>query len=219
MRDAEATPTASTVRKGRKFDQVLEGARAVFMRDGFEGASVDEIARAAGVSKATLYSYFPDKRLLFAEVAKSECLRQADNAIELLQGDHDPRRVLVEAGRRIIAFFTSDFGLSMYRLCVAESHRFPDLGAYFYRSGPQLLRERLTDYFREAVAEGRLEIQDFDLAADQFAELCRASFFPRLLCGVQNDIPETEIMRVLNGAVDMFLARYACKEAKEQGAR
>ncbi|WP_372674886.1 TetR/AcrR family transcriptional regulator, partial [Aquicoccus sp.] len=48
-------------RSGRKFDQVLEGARKVFMADGFERASVDDIARAAGVSKATLYSYFPDK--------------------------------------------------------------------------------------------------------------------------------------------------------------
>ena len=55
-----------TIRKGRKFDQVLEGARSVFLADGFEGASVDQIAKVAGVSKATLYSYFPDKRLLFA---------------------------------------------------------------------------------------------------------------------------------------------------------
>ena len=64
---------APIVRKGRKFDQVLEGARSVFMADGFEGASVDDIARAAGVSKAPLYSYFPDKRLLCVEVATQEC--------------------------------------------------------------------------------------------------------------------------------------------------
>ena len=62
--------TATVVRTGRKFDQVLAGAREVFMADGFEGASVDDIARAAGVSKATLYSYFPDKKLLFMEVAR-----------------------------------------------------------------------------------------------------------------------------------------------------
>ena len=52
------TATVTTIRpeikKGRKFDQVLEGAREVFMRDGFEGANVDDIARSAGVSKATL---------------------------------------------------------------------------------------------------------------------------------------------------------------------
>jgi len=74
--------TTPSVKKGRKFDQVLIGARDVFLRDGFEGASVDDIAKAAQVSKATLYSYFPDKRLLFMEVAKTECRRQADSAIE-----------------------------------------------------------------------------------------------------------------------------------------
>ncbi len=58
-------------RKGRKFNQVLDGARTVFLRDGFEGASVDEIARVAAVSKATLYSYFADKKVLFAAVAKA----------------------------------------------------------------------------------------------------------------------------------------------------
>src|SRR5210317_1385244 len=71
-------------KKGRKFDQVLEGARQVFLSDGFEGASVDDISRAAGVSKATLYSYFPDKRLLFVEVAKRQCSAQAETALGTL---------------------------------------------------------------------------------------------------------------------------------------
>lgn len=62
------TAHAAQIKKGRKFDQVLEGARVVFMRDGFEGASVDDIAREAGVSKATLYSYVPDKQIGRAHV-------------------------------------------------------------------------------------------------------------------------------------------------------
>ena len=77
------------IRRGRKFDQVLAGAREVFLRDGFEGASVDDIAREAGVSKATLYSYFPDKRLLFQEVARAECRRAADEA-EAMVDDQAP---------------------------------------------------------------------------------------------------------------------------------
>ena len=78
------TQSADIVRTGRKFEQVLEGAREIFMAEGFEGASVDEIAKAAGVSKATLYSYFPDKRLLFVEVVRAQCDRMADRAIELI---------------------------------------------------------------------------------------------------------------------------------------
>lgn len=202
------TATAHKIRKGRKFDQVLEGARVVFMKDGFEGASVDDIAKTAGVSKATLYSYFPDKRLLFAEVAKCECHRQADTALEVVTSDSTPDEVLREAGLRMIEFFISDFGLSMFRICTAESGRFPELGKHFYESGPQLVRERLVAYFHEAIDKDQLKIDDLDLAADQFAELCKASFFPRLLCGVERSFDKAEIDRVLNGAVDMFMARY-----------
>ncbi|HEX9856795.1 MAG TPA: TetR/AcrR family transcriptional regulator, partial [Paracoccaceae bacterium] len=142
----------SAIRKGRKYDQVLTGARVVFLRDGFEGASVDDIAREAGVSKATLYSYFPDKRLLFMEVAKGECRRQADEAVELIDLTAPPAVVLTAAATRMVAFFMSDFGLRVFRICVAESDRFPDLGREFYQSGPLLVRQRLADYLRSAVA-------------------------------------------------------------------
>lgn len=203
--------TAVKIRKGRKFDQVLDGARAVFMKDGFEGASVDDIAKTAGVSKATLYSYFSDKRLLFAEVAKCECHRLADNAVEVVTDDSTPAEVLYDAGQRMIEFFTSEFGLSMFRICSAESGRFPELGQRFYDSGPLLVRMRLVEYFQKAVASGQLEIIDFELAADQFAELCKASFFPSLLCGVKTTFTQAEIDRVLDGAVDMFMARHGAK--------
>ncbi|MCF6316376.1 MAG: TetR/AcrR family transcriptional regulator [Marinosulfonomonas sp.] len=202
------TATAGKTKKGRKYDQVLDGARTVFMKDGFEGASVDDIAKTAGVSKATLYSYFPDKRLLFAEVTKCECHRQADNALEVVRDDAMPAEVLYDAGQRMIEFFTSELGLSMFRICAAESGRFPELGQRFYKSGPLLVRERLVEYFREAVAKGQLEITDFDLAADQFAELCKASFFPSLLCGLKTSFTQEETDRVLNGAVEMFMARH-----------
>lgn len=202
------TNASPIIKKGRKFDQVLDGAREVFMKHGFEGASVDDIAKTAGVSKATLYSYFPDKRLLFAEVAKCECMRQADSAMELLGENLAPRIVLKEAGQRIIDFSLTDFGQSMYRMCVAESSRFPELGERFYTSGPKLVQERLSDYLTEAMAEGLLQIPNIPLAADQFTELCKATFFSKLTCGVQTEFTKAETDTVLDGAIDMFLARY-----------
>jgi len=76
------------------------------------------------------------------------------------------------------------------------------------KSGPKLLRDRLVEYLRHAVALGKLQIEDFELAADQFAELCRASYFPKLLCGVGEKISPDEREKVLEGAVEMFMARY-----------
>lgn len=206
------TASAQINRKGRKFEQVLDGARAVFLSDGFEGASVDDIARAAGVSKATLYSYVPDKRLLFMEVARAECRRQADAAVELIDETASPEVVLRAGARRLIGILMSDFSKSMFRICMAECDRFPELGRNFYESGPALGRERISGYLRRAAARGELRIEDFDLAADQFIELCKADIFLRVMCGLIPAPSEAAITRVVEGAVTTFLARYRADE-------
>jgi TetR/AcrR family transcriptional regulator, mexJK operon transcriptional repressor len=195
-------------RQGRKVAQVLEGARTVFLRDGFEGASVDEIAREAGVSKATLYSYFPDKRLLFMEVAKLECGRQAESACERIRLFGPPEEVLFDAASRMTRFFISPFGRQVYRMCVAESDRFPELGREFYISGPKMVQTMLVDYLTEAVRKGQLVIDDIELAADQFPELCKASIHAPLVLGLKTDFTDAELDRVIRGAVEMFMARY-----------
>jgi AcrR family transcriptional regulator len=198
-------------RQGRKVTQVLDGARTVFLRDGFEGASVDEIAREAGVSKATLYSYFPDKRLLFMEVAKCECGRQAEAACDRIATFGPPAEVLYDAASRMTRFFISGFGRQVFRMCVAESDRFPELGREFFASGPMMVHEMLVTYFTEAVARGQLVIDDIQLAAAQFPELCKAGIHMPLVLGLKTEFTDEEIDRVIRGAVDVFMARYGAK--------
>jgi AcrR family transcriptional regulator len=195
-------------RRWRKYDQVLAGAREVFMADGFEGASVDEIARVAGVSKATMYKYFPDKRMLFVEVANIECARQADAALDKIDRSAPPRDVLGQTGRHFLGFMTSTFGQQIFRICVAESDRFPELGRSFYESGPAVMRAEMAAYFAQACARGELAIEDYILAADQFGELCKADLWMRLVFGVIKQVSAQDIDRVVDSAVETFLARY-----------
>ncbi|SFT53669.1 TetR/AcrR family transcriptional regulator [Sedimentitalea nanhaiensis] len=196
------------LRTGRKFEQVLQGARQVFMADGFEGASVDDIARTAGVSKATLYNYFPDKRLLFIEVATTECKRMADQTLELIDDRAPPREVLTVAAGQIVPFILSDFAQQVFRICVAEQDRFPQLGAAFYACGPQTGHARLVGYMQGAVAHGTLRIDDLDMAAEQFLELCKAKLWMRAMLGIQTRFTSDEIESVVDNAVETFLARY-----------
>lgn len=211
MQQPSASDSQTSIRRGRKFEQVLAGAREVFMSDGFERGSVEDIARRAGVSKATLYSYFPDKRLLFVEVVRGECARQADSALELSDMTSPPEEVLRRAALRTIDFYLSEFGQAMHRICVAESGRFPELGRHFYRSGPEMARERLVGYLEGACARGVLSIDDMALAADQFIELCKADLFARAACNVLADAGPDRRERVADGAVAMFMARYGTK--------
>ena len=196
------------IKKGRKYDQVIEGAREVFMADGFEGASVDTIAKCAGVSKATLYSYFADKRLLFVEVACAECRRQASEAMSELDFSRPPREFMTCAGSALMDFMLSETGQQVFRISVAESERFPELGRAFWENGPGLLEKLLTGYFAVATARGELEIQDQSLAAHQFAELCKAEVFPRLCLRIQPDVTDADRKRILDGAVETWIARY-----------
>lgn len=201
---------SGVIRHGRKFEQVVDGARAVFVCDGFEGASVDDIARAAKVSKATLYSYFPDKRRLFMEVARRECRRQADAAIARIRLSGPAREVLFEAASAMVRFFLSDIGRQTYRIVVAEAERFPEIGRDFHASGPGVARDALAGYLRERIAAGELEIDEIELAADQFIALCKTSLHMEWILGLRPGFTEAEIDRVIRGAVDMFMARYGC---------
>jgi TetR/AcrR family transcriptional regulator, mexJK operon transcriptional repressor len=196
------------VRRGRKYDQVLDGARTIFLRDGFERASVDDIAREAGVSKATIYAYFPDKQLLFLEVARCECHRQTEAAEASVDGNVPVRVMLTIAAERIASFLMSEFGQRMFRIVVGEGERFPGLGQEFYEYGPGLIHDRLVHHMRCYGDGGQLKIEDYDLAADQFAQLCKASIHEKLIFGMAKSITGEDVQRSVTGAVEMFMARY-----------
>jgi TetR/AcrR family transcriptional repressor of mexJK operon len=196
------------VRRGRKFDQVLDGARKIFLRDGFERAAVDDIAREAQVSKATIYTYFPDKQLMFLEVARAESLRQTEAAEAAIDPSLPVRAALTIAAERIAAFQMSDYGHRMFRIVVGEGERFPGLAQQFHATGAGLIHDRLVHHLRHYVADGRLKIDDLDLAAEQFVQLCKAGVQERLLFGLAETITPKAVDRIVQGAVDMFLARY-----------
>lgn len=200
--------TATILRTGRKFDQVLKGAREVFMADGFEGASVDDIARAANVSKATLYSYFPDKRLLFMEVAQTECRLMSERILSMIDDTLPAREVLTIAATQLTGFLVSDFAQQVFRICVAERDRFPELGQAFYAAGPQNGQRQMCEYFEKAVAAGELVIDDISIAAEQFSELCKTRLWMRAAFGIQSRFTQDEIDLVAHNAVETFLARY-----------
>lgn len=202
------TQAATILRTGRKFDQVLRGAREVFMSDGFEGANVDDIARAAGVSKATLYSYFPDKRLLFVEVAQTECQLMAERILSMIDEDRPVREVLTITATQLVAFLISDFAQQVFRICLAERERFPELARAFYAAGPENGQRQICEYLEKAVTKGELVIADIPMAAEQFSELCKTRLWTRAVFGIQTRFTQAEIDEVALAAVDTFLARY-----------
>ena len=196
------------LRKGRKYDAALDGAREVFLRDGFEGATVDDIARAGGVSKATLYRYFPDKSQMFVAVLAKECERQSS----LIDADPDPDAPVVEViaalCREMMGFLISDAALDMFRAVIADVSRFPELGRDFYDQGPAQMHQTLVAFLTCDRLRDELDIDDPDLAAEQLKMLCHVDIFLKKIFGIRTEPTQADIDRVANSAAQMFVARY-----------
>jgi AcrR family transcriptional regulator len=208
---AEHDPTAEELspRGRRKCEQIIDGAREVFRAEGFGGASVDEIARRAGISKATMYRYFPDKAAIFNAYVRRELARQAEHLLAMAPEDASLEAVLLAMARGYITFILSPFAQGIYRIAVAEAERFPDIGQAFFESGPDQARRRLAPVLAAAAERGELAVQDADVAAMQFFELCKAELFYRKLFCRECTVTEAGVEAQARLAVATFLKAHA----------
>src|SRR5262249_33201374 len=191
-----------------KCRQIIDGARAVFLAQGFDAASMGEIARQAGVSKGTLYVYFDSKEELFAVVAREACKTQAENLLALDPDDHDVEAVLTRLGQGYARFLSQPGLLSPIRTVISISERMPAIGKMFYETGPAVGVAMLRGYLEAQVAAGYLAIDDSEVAATQFLDSCRATIFKRLLFNAGDPPTEAHITHVVGIAVGVFLAAY-----------
>lgn len=140
-----------------KREQILAGARTVFLRDGFAGAGTDAIAAEAKVSKRTLYAYYPSKEELFADVMRRLTIenpqtRALESIEEMSPGDEEElRRDLLELAGKIIATMMQPDYLALLRTTIADTHRFPQLGGLFRATVP----ERALRSFAVFIERGR----------------------------------------------------------------
>jgi AcrR family transcriptional regulator len=187
--------------------QILDGARKVFMDLGFDGASMGEIARAAGVSKGTLYVYFADKNRLFEAIVEREVFEQRK-----LEFDFDPERdvatTLGEFGQAYIELLCRPGGGSAIRTVMAIAERMPEVGRRFYEQVLDKTINRLAAYLEARVAAKDLAIDDCQLAASQYMMMCQASLFlPFVFQAAPPPSPE-RVAQVVESARRMFLAAY-----------
>ncbi|HJQ29649.1 MAG TPA: TetR/AcrR family transcriptional regulator [Rubrobacter sp.] len=126
-----------------KRDQILSGARRVFMRDGFAAASTDAIAAEAKVSKRTLYVYYPSKEDLFVDVLRRLTLENPQTrALESMEGMspenlEELRRDLLELAQKIVTTMMQPDYLALLRTTIADIHRFPQLSGLFRATVPE----------------------------------------------------------------------------------
>lgn len=195
-----------------KYDQILRGARLVFLESGYGSASMDRIAREAGVSKGTLYNYFANKETLFAAMIQGDCY-DATSGSHSHDGPLDPQNpaaVLTGFGLHMVEELLDWEHMTFIRIVLAEAVNFPELGKMVEATGPTLAALHLADYFAQVNQLGQYHFPDLPLAAEQFMQLCEAGCYRRTLLAME--VPTREqLTRQVHSAVRLFLQGYQAK--------
>jgi len=192
--------------------QIVDGARKVFMDLGFDGASMGEIARAAGVSKGTLYVYFADKNRLFEAIVEEEVFEQRELAFNF-DPERDVASTLREFGQAYIELVCRPGGGSAIRTVMAIAERMPEVGRRFYEEVLEKAINRLAAYLEARVAAKDLAIDDCQFAASQFLLLCQASLFLPFIFQAAPPPSAERMTQVVESASRMFLAAYQARNA------
>jgi len=191
--------------------QIVDGAREIFLAQGFDAASMNDIARAAGVSKGTLYVYFKNKEELFEAIVSQECRDHAEGVFEFAAHDDDVGTTLTNIGIAFVNMLCAPQKVSAVRTVIAIADRAPEMGRTFYETGPAVGQAKLKEYIEQQVKAGILKVEDCEVAAAQFMESCHATMFKPVIFNFGKAPTQERIAHVVGIAVRTFLAAYRVK--------
>lgn len=204
--------THSEGRSDRKHRAILKAATTAFLSKGYAGASMDDVAAAAGVSKQTVYKHFADKERLFTAIILATT-DQVDELVRVvagtLTGDGEVDKALGELAHQFLGTLMQPDLLRLRRLVIATADRFPELGRTWYGQGFERVLSTLATTFQRLADRRLLHIDDPLMAANHFVGLLlwipvnRAMF-----TGDNHGATEADVQRYAEAAVLAFLAAY-----------
>jgi TetR/AcrR family transcriptional repressor of mexJK operon len=179
-------------RKSKKRMAIVEAARALFCDEGYPGTSMDAIAAAAGVSKATVYAHFPSKQHLFSEVLSDV----TDAYIRLSEEVYDAplEEGMTVIATRFIEMITRPASLTIFRTIITQGQDFPDMVEVFRAAGPRKVIAAVATYFRIQSEKGVLSVPDPTLAATIFLHAVKGEAHARALSTCISSYPNTQII-------------------------
>jgi TetR/AcrR family transcriptional regulator, mexJK operon transcriptional repressor len=202
-------------RSDRKHRQIMQAAAKVFVAEGYDGTSMDEIAAKASVSKQTIYKHFSDKDHLFAEIVLATT-QQVDHVVGLVAGtlndSQDLARDLGRLGRTFLEALMADELMQVRRLVIANADRMPSLGRSWYEQGFGRILAMLASCFSALAEKKLLRIEDPALAASHFAGmLLWIPVNEAMFTGNNRPRTKAQLDRLAAAAVRAFLAAYGAK--------
>ncbi|WP_187639942.1 TetR/AcrR family transcriptional regulator [Bosea sp. F3-2] len=177
--------------------QILDGARQVFLSNGFVGTSIDQITAHSGVSKASIYRYFDSKDALFGALITGEAERIAGALPSIDPEDPDPASALRHLRIAILETLNNPTTLITLRLIIGALSRFPQLGEEFRRNSLGPTVEKIAAYLDVRATACDVRIDDSRAAAEEFARRCLAHVTERVLVPGLSFLTEAECTAVV----------------------
>ncbi len=186
---------------------ILDAALKVFAATGYSGATMDAVAAEAGVTKPTLYSYFPSKESLF----QAMMLGKRDLMLDVFE--HPLPQGMV-ADLVAFAWTYADTVmrpemLSLARLIIGEVQRFPEIGRAYQASGPDHLLRGIMRYLDGQHAKGRLAFDDAELAAQDLWGLILSAPRTQALYMPDAQPDRATLTRYIRNGLRVFLKAYS----------
>jgi len=212
--DVQTSAAAETDRSERRRQAIIQAATEVFLRHGYLGATTDEVAARASVSKQTLYKHFADKQHLFAEIILDTTVHVVDGLSDAvastLQDAQDVRKALRDLADGFLRGLLQPDVVRLRRLVIAEADRFPQVGRAWFDRGFDRTLVILGEAMRHLADRGLLHnLSDPTLAAYQFAGLVMYQPMNQVMfAGTDAPPPADKLNRIADSAVEMFLATY-----------
>jgi TetR/AcrR family transcriptional regulator, mexJK operon transcriptional repressor len=211
--DAQPTEAAGGTRSARKRAAILDAATTLFLRHGYLGTSMDEVAARAGVSKQTVYKHFADKESLFSEIVTTTVGEVSDpnyRDVVTLRESGDVDADLRDLARRQLERVMQPKLLALRRLAIGEAGRFPELGRLFHEQGPGRTIRALADVFERLAERGVLRLDDPALAAAPFNWLVMSIPLNEAMFSTSHEgaLAAADLDRYADAGVDVFLAAY-----------
>jgi len=189
---------------------ILDAAVRMFTRHGFEGASMDQIATEAGVSKLTVYSHFGDKEALFGEAVRVVCASLMPDDLFVPDARAPLRAQLSGIARAFFTLITSEGALATHRMMMTPGSD-ERMRKMFWQAGPERTQRAFASFLEARAARGELDLPDVDRAGRQFFALLKGDLHTRMACGLCGRPDDAGVEAHLEATVDMFLRAYAVR--------